>query len=108
MKEAFAAGALKALAAPRPAVNVTTHDEMGKAHTAPFTYVSVVAHDPPTIGVSVLREGTRMKDTARNALRTRRLIVETDKGRMFCQLTRAIDVGDAVLLLAQVKSVEAK
>lgn len=106
MTEAFTAGTMRALMAPRPAVKITTHDEMGKAHTAPFSYVGVVAHDPPTISVSVLREGTRMKDTARNALRTRRLIVETDKGRMFCQLTRAIDVGDAVLLLARVEKVE--
>jgi len=105
-ESAFTAGTLRALMAPRPAVKITTHDEMGKEHTAPFAYVGVVAHDPPTISVSILRDDGKMKATARNALRTRRLIVDTDRGRMFCQLTRAIDVGDAVLLLARVERVE--
>lgn len=97
---AFTAGAIEALR--REPVVVTTVDDDGRAHRAPFSYLTVVSHRPPTLALSVLREDGKMKTTARNALATRALTIDAEGHRFTCRLERAMDIGDAVLLIARV------
>ncbi|WP_215146222.1 flavin reductase family protein [Exiguobacterium qingdaonense] len=59
---------------PRPIAFVTTQHE-DVINAAPFSYFNVVASNPPLISISVQRKNGVMKDTARNALRTKELVV---------------------------------
>ncbi|WP_135547986.1 flavin reductase family protein [Paenibacillus cymbidii] len=61
---------------PRPIALVTTLSADGVLNAAPFSFFSVVASAPPLLSVSVQRTaGGRRKDTARNALARRELVI---------------------------------
>ncbi|ANS75882.1 hypothetical protein AWM70_15860 [Paenibacillus yonginensis] len=60
---------------PRPIAFVTTLGEDGTVNAAPFSYFSIVSSSPPLLSVSVARKGGVMKDTARNTVNRRELVV---------------------------------
>lgn len=64
------------LVAPRPIAWVSTCDAEGRGNLAPFSYFQAVCSSPPTIvlGIAWYPDG-RMKDTLRNILETRELVV---------------------------------
>ncbi|QXE02091.1 flavin reductase family protein [Terribacillus sp. DMT04] len=59
---------------PRPIAFVTTMSDK-VINAAPFSYFSVVSADPPLVSISVQRNGTKQKDTARHAIATGELVV---------------------------------
>jgi flavin reductase (DIM6/NTAB) family NADH-FMN oxidoreductase RutF len=60
---------------PRPIAWITTVDAAGTVNAAPFSSFNYVAHSPPMLAVNIgLRAGT-LKDTARNIVDTRELVV---------------------------------
>ena len=64
------------LVAPRPIAWVSTVDSQGHENLAPFSYFQAVSSRPPTIMLSISsRPGGRPKDTLRNILDTRELVV---------------------------------
>ncbi|WP_019638746.1 flavin reductase family protein [Paenibacillus fonticola] len=60
---------------PRPIAFVTTLSESGVLNAAPFSYFSIVSSSPPMLSIAVQRRNGRMKDTARNAIDRRELVV---------------------------------
>jgi len=64
------------LVSPRPIAWVSTVDAEGRRNLAPFSYFQAVCSQPPTIvlGIGWYADG-RMKDTLRNILETRELVV---------------------------------
>ncbi|WP_433945344.1 flavin reductase family protein [Paenibacillus sp. SN-8-1] len=60
---------------PRPIALVTTLTEDGVLNAAPFSYFSIISSTPPLLSVSVQRKKGQMKDTARNAIRQRELVI---------------------------------
>ncbi len=64
------------LVAPRPIAWVSTQDGEGRANLAPFSYYQAVCSQPATIVLGIAWYGDgRMKDTLRNILETRELVV---------------------------------
>ena len=59
---------------PRPIAFVTTRNG-DVINAAPFSYFNVVASDPPLVSVSIQRKNGVMKDTARNAITTKELVI---------------------------------
>lgn len=60
---------------PRPIALVTTLSADGVLNAAPFSFFNVVASAPPLLSVSVQRAAGRRKDTARNAIARRELVI---------------------------------
>ncbi|WP_339302764.1 flavin reductase family protein [Paenibacillus sp. FSL R5-0519] len=61
---------------PRPIAFVTTRsDENDVINAAPFSFFNVVSSDPPLLSISVARKDGMMKDTARNVLAHKELVV---------------------------------
>ncbi|MCF2943148.1 flavin reductase family protein [Paenibacillus tarimensis] len=60
---------------PRPIALVTTLSDNGAVNAAPFSFFSIVSSDPPLLSIAVQRRQGAMKDTARNALERRELVV---------------------------------
>lgn len=61
---------------PRPIAFVTTRStESGKTNAAPFSFFSMLAGDPPLLSIAVGRKKGLMKDTARNAVATKELVI---------------------------------
>lgn len=59
---------------PRPIAFVTTRNG-DVINAAPFSYFNVVASDPPLVSVSIQRKNGVMKDTARNTITTKELVI---------------------------------
>ncbi|MCA0982288.1 flavin reductase family protein [Exiguobacterium aestuarii] len=59
---------------PRPIAFVTTRNG-DVINAAPFSYFNVVASNPPLVSVSIQRKNGVMKDTARNAITTKELVI---------------------------------
>ncbi|WP_138494831.1 flavin reductase family protein [Paenibacillus pinistramenti] len=60
---------------PRPIAFITTLGGDGTVNAAPFSYFSIASSAPPILSVSVQRKNGEMKDTARNALSRRELVI---------------------------------
>mmetsp|Transcript_11487 Transcript_11487/g.37772 ORF Transcript_11487/g.37772 Transcript_11487/m.37772 type:complete len:239 (-) Transcript_11487:2837-3553(-) len=61
---------------PRPIALVSSLSAEGTGNVAPFSYCGAMAHDPPTIAVSVCRKpGGVLKDTYANVLATGEFVV---------------------------------
>jgi flavin reductase (DIM6/NTAB) family NADH-FMN oxidoreductase RutF len=60
---------------PRPIAFVTTLTVNGVLNAAPFSYFSIVSSNPPLLSVSVQRKQGAMKDTARNAIDRKELVI---------------------------------
>lgn len=60
---------------PRPIAWVTTLSENGLVNAAPFSAFTFVSNKPPMIGISIGRKQGKLKDTARNILRTSEFVV---------------------------------
>ncbi|MEY8745281.1 flavin reductase family protein [Paenibacillus tundrae] len=61
---------------PRPIAFVTTlSQEEGIVNAAPFSFFNVVSSDPPLLSISIGRKAGEMKDTARNILSGKELVV---------------------------------
>ncbi|WP_434751447.1 flavin reductase family protein [Paenibacillus amylolyticus] len=61
---------------PRPIAFVTTlSDHDGVINAAPFSFFNVVSSDPPLLSIAVGRKNGVMKDTARNVLAHKELVV---------------------------------
>lgn len=61
---------------PRPIAFVTTKTEDGQTiNAAPFSFFNVVSSDPPILSISIQRKAGGMKDTARNVLAGKELVV---------------------------------
>lgn len=61
---------------PRPIAFVTTISEDGSVvNAAPFSFFNVVSSDPPLLSISINRKDGVMKDTARNAIEGKELVV---------------------------------
>ena len=64
---------------PRPIAFVTTLSSVdaGVVNAAPFSFFNVVSADPPLLSISVSRKNGEMKDTARNILHNRELVIHS-------------------------------
>lgn len=60
---------------PRPIAFVTTLSKGGVLNAAPFSYFSIVSSSPPMLSIAVQRRNGITKDTARNAIDRRELVV---------------------------------
>ena len=62
---------------PRPIAFVTTlsTEDVGVVNAAPFSFFNVVSSDPPLVSISISRKKGVMKDTARNALHHKELVI---------------------------------
>lgn len=62
---------------PRPIAFVTTlsTEKTGVVNAAPFSFFNVVSASPPLLSVSVARKDGVMKDTTRNALHFKELVI---------------------------------
>lgn len=60
---------------PRPIAFVTSQSNTGVLNLAPFSYFNIVASDPPMLSISVARKNGEMKDTARNVIENKELVV---------------------------------
>lgn len=60
---------------PRPIALVSTLNGKGELNLAPFSYFSLVAHDPPTFTISVSQTADGFKDTLKNILETEELTI---------------------------------
>lgn len=61
---------------PRPIAFVTTTSTVnGAINAAPFSYFNIVSSEPPLLSLSIGRKQNEMKDTARNALANRELVI---------------------------------
>ncbi|MFA7680216.1 MAG: flavin reductase family protein [Pigmentiphaga sp.] len=61
---------------PRPVAWITTRNESGSVNAAPFSSYNYVSHSPPMLAINIAAHPDgRLKDTARNLLRTRELVV---------------------------------
>lgn len=69
---------------PRPIALVTTESDDNVLNIAPFSFFNVVSSDPPILSVAVQRVNGEMKDTARNIVQNKEVvvhIVDTDNVR---------------------------
>ncbi|ALC90328.1 hypothetical protein AM500_11430 [Bacillus sp. FJAT-18017] len=60
---------------PRPIAFVTTQSKDGVVNGAPFSYFNIVTSNPPMISLSIQRNGSRIKDTARNIIENKEFVV---------------------------------
>lgn len=62
---------------PRPIAFVTTlcSEDQQVVNAAPFSFFTIVSSNPPILAISVSRRDGEMKDTARNALKHKELVV---------------------------------
>src|SRR5690625_2527721 len=60
---------------PRPIAFVTSIAEDKTINGAPFSYFNVVTANPPMISISVQRQGSEQKDTARNIVNQKEFVV---------------------------------
>lgn len=61
---------------PRPIAFVTSLSDDGSVvNAAPFSFFNVVSSDPPLLSISIARKNGVMKDTARNVLARKELVV---------------------------------
>ncbi|GAF12681.1 nitrilotriacetate monooxygenase component B [Bacillus sp. JCM 19045] len=61
---------------PRPIAFVTTNStEADVVNAAPFSFFSMLSGDPPLVSIAVGRRAGVMKDTARNALESKELVI---------------------------------
>ncbi|MCH5585783.1 flavin reductase family protein [Shimazuella sp. AN120528] len=61
---------------PRPIAFVTTLSTVnGVVNAAPFSYFNAVSSDPPLLSISIGRNQSQMKDTARNAIENKELVI---------------------------------
>ena len=78
---------------PRPIAFVTTRNG-DVINAAPFSYFNVVTSNPPLVSVSIQRKDGVMKDTARNALATKELVIH------IVDETNVVDVNETAANLA--------
>lgn len=78
---------------PRPIAFVTTRNG-DVINAAPFSYFNVVTSNPPLVSVSIQRKDEVMKDTARNALATKELVIHV------VDETNVVDVNETAANLA--------
>lgn len=76
---------------PRPIAWVTTLSENGLPNVAPFSAFTFVSNKPPLIGVSIGRKLGKLKDTARNILRTSEFVVNIATEALIEQLHQSAD-----------------
>ena len=69
---------------PRPIAFVTTlsTEDSGVVNAAPFSFFNVVSADPPLLSVSISRSNGEMKDTARNILQYKELVIHVSTEEM--------------------------
>lgn len=60
---------------PRPIAFVTTLSEQGVLNGAPFSYFNLISSAPPLLSISIRKEGSNQKDTARNILSGQEFVV---------------------------------
>lgn len=60
---------------PRPIAFITTESSDGVVNAAPFSFFNIVSSEPPILSISIQRKEGDMKDTARNILATKELVV---------------------------------
>jgi len=60
---------------PRPIAFVSTLSASGVPNLAPFSYFSMVGHDPPMVSISLSLSPRRPKDTRENILATKEFVV---------------------------------
>lgn len=60
---------------PRPIAWVSSVDGDGRVNVAPFSFFTVLASDPPTLGVTVMHRRGQPKDTLRNAREMGEIVV---------------------------------
>ncbi|MDA9496891.1 flavin reductase family protein [Bradyrhizobium sp. CCBAU 11357] len=74
---------LTATVTPRPIAWVTTRSRNGAANAAPFSFFTVLGHEPPTVVLGLLRHPKRgLKDTAQNIVETGEFVVHLVPHRM--------------------------
>lgn len=78
---------------PRPIAFVTTRNG-DVINAAPFSYFNVVTSNPPLVSVAIQRKNGVMKDTARNALATKELVIH------IVDETNVVDVNETAANLA--------
>lgn len=61
---------------PRPIALVTSQSPQGIINIAPFSYFNVVSYDPPLVSISILRQGGKSKDTAKNILTSKEAVIQ--------------------------------
>lgn len=100
---------LTSVVVPRPIAWVSTLSKDGVPNLAPFSYFSAITSKPPLLSIAVGRRRGERKDTARNASRTRELVVNvvTEKS-LDPMVASSSEVGPEVneFTLAGVESVE--
>jgi len=60
---------------PRPIAFVTSLSEEGVLNGAPFSYFNIVSSNPPMISLSIQRSNGKPKDTARNILNKKEVVI---------------------------------
>ncbi|MFC9708309.1 flavin reductase family protein [Paenibacillus sp. NPDC056933] len=79
---------------PRPIAFVTTRSQDGNViNAAPFSFFNVVSSDPPLLSISIARKDGVMKDTARNVLAGKELVVH------ICDESIALDMNETAAML---------
>lgn len=79
---------------PRPIAFVTTLSHDGSViNAAPFSFFNIVSSDPPILSISIARKDGVMKDTARNVLSGKELVVH------ICDESIALDMNETAALL---------
>jgi flavin reductase (DIM6/NTAB) family NADH-FMN oxidoreductase RutF len=78
---------------PRPIAFVTTLSHDGVINAAPFSFFNVVSSDPPLLSISIARKDGVMKDTARNVLSGKELVVH------ICDEAIALDMNETAAML---------
>jgi len=76
---------------PRPIAWVTTLSENGLVNAAPFSAFTFVSNKPPMIGISIGRKQGKLKDTARNILRTSEFVVNIATEALLEKLHQSAD-----------------
>ncbi|VTS25813.1 flavin reductase family protein [Streptococcus pseudoporcinus] len=62
---------------PRPIAFVTTLTEEGQVNLAPFSFYTIVSHQPAIISISIQRQNGRLKDTARNIIHQKEAVIHS-------------------------------
>lgn len=65
---------MSSIVVPRPIGFITTLNHNGTINGAPFSFFNIISTKPSIIGVTVLRNNGKMKDTARNILREKEFV----------------------------------
>ncbi|EUJ38951.1 hypothetical protein PWEIH_08761 [Listeria weihenstephanensis FSL R9-0317] len=60
---------------PRPIAFVTTMAQDGTLNAAPFSFFNVVSSNPPIVSIAIQRDQGEMKDTARNIVGMKELVI---------------------------------